>query len=322
MFRYISVIIILTVLGVLYEKYKLKFMPDEELRKYDLIKKYLLNGDEDLGGKPILWIHTTHEVNARNWQSFFSRNTTKLNQPYILSCLETIVKSCGESFNICLIDDNSFSKLLPKWDIQVRKLANPIRSHIRTLAMANLLHMYGGMQIPDSTIVLKDLKPLHDKHLANNCCFVGETLSRNVTANYKPTFPNTQIIGCKKDSPVISNYIGKLEILNSRDYTNEIDFLGEMARELYSYTQSGKMSKIDGCIFGSVDHNGKDVTIDRLLGSTFIDFSPKLEAIYLPSKEILNRTKFGWFARLSQYQLRTCDSVVAKWMVIAQNQKI
>jgi len=46
MFRYISVIIILTVLGVLYEKYKLKFMPDEELRKYDLIKKYLLNGDK------------------------------------------------------------------------------------------------------------------------------------------------------------------------------------------------------------------------------------------------------------------------------------
>jgi len=95
-----------------------------------------------------------------------------------------------------------------------------------------------------------------------------------------------------------------------------------MARELYSYTQSGKMSKIDGCIFGSVDYNGKDVTIDRLLGSTFIDFSPKLEAIYLPSNEILNRTKFGWFARLSQDQLRTCNSVVAKWMVIAQNQKI
>jgi hypothetical protein len=84
MFRYISIVIILTVLGVLYEKYKLKFMPDEELQKYDLIKKYLLNGDEDLGGKPILWIHTTHEVNARNWPSFFSRNTTKLNQPYIL----------------------------------------------------------------------------------------------------------------------------------------------------------------------------------------------------------------------------------------------
>ena len=122
MIRYISILIILTVLGVLYEKYKLKFMPDEELQKYDLIKKYLLNGDEDLGGKPILWIHSTHEINARNWPNFFSRNTTNLNQPYILSCLETIVKNCGESFNICLIDDSSFLKLLPKLGYSSKKV--------------------------------------------------------------------------------------------------------------------------------------------------------------------------------------------------------
>jgi len=319
MFRYISVIIILTVLGILYEKYKLKFMPDEELQKYDLIRKYLLNGDEDLGGKPILWIHSTHRVNARNWDSFYSRNNTKLNQPYILSCLESIVKKCGDSFNICLIDDSSFSKLLPNWDIQVRKLANPIRSHIRTLAMAKLLHSYGGMQIPDSSIVLKDLKPLYNRCLSDKCCFVGETLSRNVTATYSSTFPNTQIIGCKKNSPVIEEYISKLELLNSRDYTNEMDFLGDMGRELYQYIISGKMNKIDGCTFGAKDNNNDDVTIDRLLGNTFIDFSPKLCAIYLPSQEILTRTKFGWFARLSQDQLRTCDTVASKWMIIAQN---
>ncbi len=317
MFRYISIVIILTVLGVLYEKYKLKFMPDEELQKYDLIKKYLLNGDEDLGGKPILWIHTTHEVNARNWPSFFSRNTTKLNQPYILSCLESIVKNCGESFNICLIDDSSFTRLLPKWDIQVRKLANPIRSHIRTLAMAKLLHTYGGMQIPDSTIVMKDLKPLYDKNVSDKCCFVGETLSRNVTATYTSLFPNTQIIGCKKNSPVIAEYILKLELLNSRDYTNEMDFLGDMQRNLYQYTLNGKMNKISGCVFGAKDNNNRDVTIDRLLGNTFIDFSPKLCCIYLPSNEILTRTKFSWFARLSQDQLRTCDTIAAKWLVIA-----
>jgi len=101
-----------------------------------------------------------------------------------------------------------------------------------------------------------------------------------------------------------------------------MDFIGEMSRELYSYILSGKMSKIDGCLFGSVDNNGKDITIDRLLGNTFIDFSPKLCAIYLPSKEILSRIKFGWFARLSQGQLRTCDTIATKWLVIAQNQKI
>ena len=85
MIRYITTFVILTVLGVLYERYKIKYQPDEELSKYDLIKKYLLNGSDNLGGKPILWIHATHEINARNWGSFYSRNNIKLNQPYLLS---------------------------------------------------------------------------------------------------------------------------------------------------------------------------------------------------------------------------------------------
>lgn len=72
MFRYVGAFVILTVLGALYEKYKVKFVPDEELEKYDLIKKYLLNGNEYLGGKPILWVHTTHNINARNWVNFGS----------------------------------------------------------------------------------------------------------------------------------------------------------------------------------------------------------------------------------------------------------
>ena len=84
-------------------------LPDEELEKYDLIKKYLLNSNENLGGKPILWVHTTHNINARHWLNFGSRNTLQLNQPYILSCIETIVRHCSDSFHICLIDDSSFS---------------------------------------------------------------------------------------------------------------------------------------------------------------------------------------------------------------------
>ena len=55
MIKYISTFVILTVLGILYEKYKLKYESDDELSKYDLINKYLLNGSDSLGGKPILW---------------------------------------------------------------------------------------------------------------------------------------------------------------------------------------------------------------------------------------------------------------------------
>ena len=56
--QYVMIFILLTTVGMLYDRYKRKFMPDEELDKYDLVRKYLLNESEDNAGRPLLWIHT------------------------------------------------------------------------------------------------------------------------------------------------------------------------------------------------------------------------------------------------------------------------
>ena len=83
-----------------------------------------------------------------------------LNQPYLQLCVESIINCCGKSFHICLIDDNSFSKLIPDWKIDFDKIANPVKTHMRTLAMSRVLYYYGGLLIPNSTLVLKDLSTL------------------------------------------------------------------------------------------------------------------------------------------------------------------
>ncbi len=318
MIRYIATFVVLTVLGVLYERYKLKYQSDAELSKYDLIKKYLLNGSDNLGGKPLLWIHAEHNVNARNWSSFYSRSNIKLNQPYLLSCLETIVKHCGDSFNICLIDDNSFSRLVPNWDISIRKLANPIREHVRSLAMAKLLYPYGGLTIPNSMIVLKDLKPLYDNGIRGSGCFVGELLPRSDVTAYTTMFPDHNIMGCTKNCPVIRSYVSYLELLNSRDYTNEVDFCGDINRYLYKQTLNGHMNKVSGCYFGAKDTSDNVVTLERLMGTTYVDFDQNIVGIYLPASELLSRTKYGWFVRQSQSQLKMCPAVAGKWLLIAQ----
>ena len=54
----------------------------KNLDKYSLVRKYLLNESDSMTGKEILWIHTKHDINSRNWSSFGSRNSRKLNQPY------------------------------------------------------------------------------------------------------------------------------------------------------------------------------------------------------------------------------------------------
>ena len=77
MIRYFAGFIMIVLLGVLYEKYKLKYIGDEELNKEDIIRQFLLNDSQSLGGKPILWIHSVHQRNSRLWPSFYSRTTTK-----------------------------------------------------------------------------------------------------------------------------------------------------------------------------------------------------------------------------------------------------
>ena len=54
------------------------------------------------------------------------------------------------------------------------------------------------------------------------------------------------------------------------------------------------------------------------MGTTYVDFDQNIVGIYLPSDELLSRTKYGWFVRLSQSQLKECAAVAGKWLLIAQ----
>ena len=82
--NYVMFFILMTTVGMLFDRYKKKFFPDEELDKYNLVRKYLLNESGSVIGKPILWIHSEYDINARNWKSFHSRNTKEGNQPILI----------------------------------------------------------------------------------------------------------------------------------------------------------------------------------------------------------------------------------------------
>ena len=130
--------IVLIVASYFGNKYKSYFEPDND--EYELIRKYLLN-DSPLYGynRPKLWIHTKYEQNSRKWKDFYSRNTTDLNQPYVHLTIKTIINHCGNDFDICLIDDESFSKLIPSWDVDLTIVAEPMRSQFRHLGLLQLV---------------------------------------------------------------------------------------------------------------------------------------------------------------------------------------
>ena len=134
---------ILIVLGVLYKRFEDKMSREESSDIHESIQKYLLD-DDTLGKskKPILWIHVPYEYNSRNWLSFGSRSSFDLNQPYLYLTVRSIIKNCDKSFTICIIDDTSFKKLIPGWNINMTSISDPILSNMRMLGMMKLLYIY------------------------------------------------------------------------------------------------------------------------------------------------------------------------------------
>ena len=316
MFKFFFIFIFLTLLGYLYDRYKFKYVGDEELNKYDKMKNYLLNEDE-FAGKPILWIHTKYNMNSRNWNSFTSRNSEKLNQPYIFSCIKSIIKYNSESFHICLIDDTSFDELVPKLNIELPKLPEPIKTHIRNIALCELLHKYGGFLLPNSTIVTKNLNDLYNEGLSTSTMFSVELLNRTNTNDVTDLFPSLKMMGCKKSSPEMKEFIDYLKVTSKNDNTNAMDFKGEAKRYLFKMSQEHKINIVNGKYFGVRNKCGKAVLLDDIMKDSFIEFDGNIKGLYIDEDELLKRDKYSWFAKLPINELSNVNNIAAKFMLIA-----
>ena len=312
------IFIILTTLGILFDRYKKKYWGDEELDKYSLVRKYLLNETDGFDKKPILWVHNTHNINARSWQSYYSRNTKNINQPYIYLCIESIIKYCGKSFNVCIIDDDSFGKLLKNWEINVNELSDPIKENVRNLAFANLLHEYGGIVIPNTTVVLKDLIGLYNSKTRSSDMFVGEFVNRNITSAYSRFFPSHKFMGCKKGSTSMKEYLQYLEMIISTDNTNSSQIEGTVDKFLYGLVKNNKCNLICGKSLGVKNKDDEVILVDDWLQESPVNVCLcSLYCICLPGLEMLKRGKYGWFLRSNKKQLLEANADISKYLLIA-----
>jgi len=317
--KYIFALILLVVFGFIFEGYKKEELKQNKLEEYDLIKKYLLN-DSTLArsDKPILWIPIDFQTNARWWSSFGSRNSKCFNQPYQNLTIKSIVDHCGDSFNVCLIDDKSFNKIIPGWTTKVANLPSPLRPHLRELALAKVLYYYGGMVLPSSFICMKNLMPLYIKGTSSTEMFAGEMVCKNDSGVYSEFFPNHKIMGCKKDCSVMERYINYLERTVSSDYTNEMEFTGVTDKWLYEEVLKKNVMPLDAKYFGCKTIENQPVLIDDLL-SDDDDFALSKCAfgLYVPDDEILRRTNLLWFARLSPQQVLESNTVIARYLLLS-----
>ena len=291
---------------------------DTSKKDYELIKKYILN-DSPLYGfnRPKLWIHSKYEVNARNWESFGSRNSKDLNQPYLSYTVKTIIDSCGDDFHICLIDDNSFEKLIPGFDMNIDNIPEPLKSQYREVSMLQLLHLYGGIVIPNSFICVKSLYDLYFKLTKQENAFVFEKQNEacDVRQGRRKDFvPNLNMIGARKSCPMIYSMIRELrDKLKSGHISSEHKFVGRTENILMRYIAEENLTVICGSLIGIKDTKKKPIeTEDLFSNNKEIKFSYDLYGVLLPGDEILKRSKFNWFVALNEKDVLKADINIAK----------
>ena len=316
--NYIILVIVIIALGILYQKYCEKqsiLEPDDSFAE---IRKYLLNESSlAKSKKPILWIYVPHEYNSRDWLSFGSRSSFEVNQPYLYLTVRSIIKNCEQSFYICIIDDKSFANLIPDWNINLKLVADPILSNIRQLALAKLLHIYGGINVPISFLCLKDLIGLYEKGTNGDTMFVCENVSSNVTSTTDLFCPDARFFGAVKNNDMLSEYIEFMQRQISADYTAQSEFLGEFDRWCNKRIEKKRMRLIPGTDIGTKTVDEGPVTVDTLLSEDYIHFYPKMYGIWIPAEQILKRVKYEWFARMSPQQIFQGNFILAKYIVLA-----
>ena len=287
----------------------------------ELIRKYLLNESPLYGyNRPKLWIHTKYEYNTRKWKSFGSRSSTDLNQPYIHLTIKSIINHCGDDFNVCLIDDDSFKQLIPGWKIDVANLPEPKRHLIREQALIELLYIYGGFIVPNSFVCLRNLAPLFAKNIGNDKPFVLEKINHNVSIvkNQRSQIytANSMFIGAPKRNAVIKDMADYLKLRNESPHTHsENDFFGYTSKWLDNEVSRNHFNIVDGIYIGVKTADRNPVLIENLLEEKPLEFCNKrTHGILIPEDEMLNRSAYNWFPVTSINNILNSNMLISKYL--------
>ena len=316
-FVLISVFII--ALGILYQKYLDKKMYSFDPNDYTDIQKYLLKDTKYLleSDKPILWIHIPHEHNSRNWYDFGSRSSYDLNQPYLYLTVRSIIKNCENSFKVVLIDDQTFERIIPNWTIDMNYISMPSKSYVRQLALAKLIYIYGGINVPISFLCFRDLLSLYENGTREERMFVCENVDKDISSTTHLFSPTCEFFGAEKENNVMRDFINFMEIEISSDFTSENNFLGNFNKWCSNKINQNQLNLIEGNLVGTKTIENEAVTIETLLSDNYIHFYPKTYGIWIPQKDILKRVHYQWFSRMSTEQILDSQFILAKYFILA-----
>tara|TARA_B100000963_G_C22611043_1_gene664879 strand:+ start:920 stop:1924 length:1005 start_codon:yes stop_codon:yes gene_type:complete len=268
-------------------------------------------------GKPCLWVYLENGYNTRKWESFYSQSNTDHVPDYLKLCLDTIKLNCEDSFDIKLITPDNVTDYLPGF----KKSEN--LKYMKDKMMASVLTKYGGLWMPISTLVFKDLIGLHDE-VVNTSFFGGfhcdyDEYRCNLGSN---KLLNESVFIAPKNSKVTRELLEKLNNLENK-HISDYEFLKSgqqlMAEVLNKYADSVKL--YPASVSGTRDCVMKSISADNLLSNnntSLLDVKTT-QMVTFDRKLIDENTRFNWFSRASKKQILLADIWFSKLAQVGLN---
>jgi hypothetical protein len=196
-------------------------------------------------------------------------------------------------------------------------IASPVSDYMRSLALSKILFKYGGLIVPPSFLCMRNLNELYAMGTSGEKMFICETVDRNITSTTHEFYSDISFMGSPKECPVLKEMIDFMQRTISADYTAQAEFLGDFNRWCNSRVQKHQINLIPGKLIGTKTMDDTMILVDNLLSNDYIELYPQAYGIYIPSKEILNRRHYEWFARMSQTQVLESNVIICKYILLA-----
>ena len=112
--------------------------------------------------------------------------------------------------------------------------------------------------------------------------------------------------------------VNYLEIIVSRDFTNESYVENSISKWLLEKINKNKIEYISGKFIGTKTQDNKLVTLEDLISSKkfrFLTFN--LYGLYIPRNELLSRTNYNWFTYLAVEEVLKSKTNIGKYIILA-----
>ena len=288
--------------------------------KYTLIKRSIIisdlkqeNVDIDIyffsdmylkkSSKRKLWLHLPFEKNSRNWTSFGSRSSTSLNLAYMTLCIKSIIDWCGQDYDIIIYDDTNIPSILPETNVDLLKLSGHLLDKYRELCKLQILYMYGGVILPPSLYMNKNIKIID----VPDVFYVCETMN-DTNVSFSNLSFSTQLMGSNMENAELLKYIDVYARELKEDFCESDHFS-------MNYFKQNNIPYIDGKLIGTKDKYNNKILLEDLMSNKNIILDKQHIGLYIPHEQLIKRTKYNWYCKMNEEEVLQCQVFISAYIL-------